>query len=94
MGGIYKSLTIVGFLICAIFSYELLISSLIRKFFHFKPKYDNEFQKPKPNFKRKNSRSSSEKKKGFLTQTEYIQKSIDKKMGVQEIKDEIKEVLG
>ena len=47
LGGIYKSLTIVGFLFCAAFSYQLLISSLIRKFFHFKPRFKNEFPKPK-----------------------------------------------
>ena len=43
IGGIYKSMTIFGFLCCAAFSYDLFISSLIRQLFHFKPRFKNEF---------------------------------------------------
>ena len=55
VGGMYKSLTIVGFLFCAAFSYDLLISSLIRKLFHFKPRFEEEFPKVKNHKYRKDS---------------------------------------
>lgn len=53
IGGIYKSLTILGFLFCAAFSYNLFMASLIRKLFHFKPKFPNE--SPKKKNKRKST---------------------------------------
>lgn len=94
IGGIYKSLTVVGFLFCAAFSYDLFISSLIRQLFHFKPRFPNEFQKKKDkNLPRKNSTGIMMESR-TISQTEYIEKAIDKKMGVKDIKDEIREVTG
>lgn len=92
IGGIYKSLTIVGFLICAAFSYHLFMASLIRKVFHMKPRYPNE--SPKKNRDKSVYKTKVFKKGSKSSPSEYIKKNIDKKLKVKEIKDEIMEVTG
>lgn len=63
MGGIYNSLFTIGFLFCAAFSYNLFLSSLIRKLYHFRARFDSELAKDKSKKKSKNilkRRKSSE----------------------------------
>lgn len=45
LGGIYNSLFTLGFLFCSAFSYNLYLSSLIRKLYHFKARFESELPK-------------------------------------------------
>lgn len=47
IGGLFSSLSLIGRAFNMTFSYNLLISSLIRKLYHFKPKFEEEMQKKK-----------------------------------------------
>ena len=60
LGGIYNSLFTIGFLFCAAFSYNLYLSSLIRKLYHFKARYDSELPKAKKS-KKGNKGNSDDK---------------------------------
>ena len=42
VGSLYTSLTVLGHIIVAIFSYRLLFSNLIGQLYHFRPKFKNE----------------------------------------------------
>ena len=46
-GGMFSSLSLIGMAFNLTFSYNLLLSSLIRKLYHFKPKFDAEVKKKK-----------------------------------------------
>ena len=46
-GGMFSSLSLIGMAFNLTFSYNLLLSSLIRKLYHFKPKFDSEVKKKK-----------------------------------------------
>ena len=47
LGGMFSSLTLIGLAFNLTFSYNLLLSSLIRKLYHFKPRFDSEIKKKK-----------------------------------------------
>lgn len=55
LGGVFKSLSIVGYLFSLAFSYRLLMASLIRKLFHFKPRFESERKKAKKKEERRRS---------------------------------------
>ena len=46
-GGMFSSLSLIGMAFNLTFSYNLLLSSLIRKLYHFKPRFENEVKKKK-----------------------------------------------
>lgn len=47
LGGMFSSLSVIGLIFSMTFSYNLLLSSLIRKLYHFKPKFEKEIKKKK-----------------------------------------------
>ena len=47
LGGLFSSLSLVGMAFTKIFSYNLMLSSLIRKLYHFKPRFESEIKKKK-----------------------------------------------
>jgi hypothetical protein len=47
LGGMFSSLSLIGLILNLTFSYDLLLSSLIRKLYHFKPRFDEEMKKKK-----------------------------------------------
>lgn len=47
LGGLFSSLNIVGLIFTRIFSYNLMLSSIIRKLYHFKPRFESEIKKKK-----------------------------------------------
>ena len=47
IGGMFSSLSMIGLAFNMTFSYNLLLSSLIRKLYHFKPKFEEEIKKKK-----------------------------------------------
>ena len=42
IGGIWNSLMFIGLIFCAAFEYNLFLSSLIRKLFHFPARFEKE----------------------------------------------------
>lgn len=60
LGGIFSSLKSVGFMFTAVFSYQLMMSSLIGKLFHFKPRFPQEIKKKKPKKKNKHATESED----------------------------------
>lgn len=55
IGGLFSSLSLIGLAFNMTFSYNLLMSSLIRKLYHFKPKFEEEMQNKKKKKGDKNS---------------------------------------
>ena len=55
LGGIYNSLYTMGFVYCAAFNYNLFLSSIIAKLYHFKPRFKSEISNKK-NKKKKNKK--------------------------------------
>lgn len=47
LGGLFSSLNVIGLIFTRIFSYNLMLSSIIRKLYHFKPKFESEVKKKK-----------------------------------------------
>ena len=47
LGGIFNSFYLIGFAFTISFSYNLLMSSIIRKLYLFKAKFESEKKKPK-----------------------------------------------
>ncbi len=45
IGGLFGSLKVIGMSITKVLSYNLMLSSLINKLYHFKPKFDGEGKK-------------------------------------------------
>ena len=63
LGGLFSSLTVIGTVFTKIFSYNLMLSSLIRKLYHFKPRFESEVKKKKnkkKGKKKKDSKSTDE----------------------------------
>jgi len=83
IGGIYNSLFTLGFLFCAAFSYRLMMASLIRKVFHFKPRFQRELKKPK-----------KKKHKTPKKEPDAIDKAIQEKLGTDQLKGEFREKMG
>lgn len=46
-GGTYASVNVLGAVIASIFSYDLMMSSLINKLYFFKPRFDSEIKQKK-----------------------------------------------
>lgn len=55
LGGLFSSISVVGLAFTRIFSYHLMISSLIRKLYHFKPRFEEEIKKKKDKKKKKSA---------------------------------------
>ena len=55
LGGLFSSLNVLGLIFTRIFSYNLMLSSIIRKLYHFKPKFETEvkIKKKKKDSKKK-----------------------------------------
>ena len=47
LGGMFSSLSLIGLAFNLTFSYNLLLSSLIRKLYHFRPRFPSEVKKKK-----------------------------------------------
>ena len=47
LGAMFSSLSLIGLVFNMTFSYNLLLSSLIRKLYYFKPKFEKEIKKKK-----------------------------------------------
>ena len=47
LGGLFSSLNLVGLMFTRVFSYNLMLSSIIRKLYHFKPRFESEIKKKK-----------------------------------------------
>eukprot|EP00347_Sterkiella_histriomuscorum_P022902 403336727 len=111
IGGIYNSLFTLGFLFCAAFSYNLYLSSLIRKLYHFKARFFNELPKNKKDKKTKKKKQNQFSINDSRRQSDYegdhdgenyinnqadVRDQIEREhhLGVQEIKDEIRQVIG
>ena len=55
VGGLYASLNVVCLGFTRIFSYNLMLTSIIKKLYHFKPKFESEVKKKKDKHKKKKS---------------------------------------
>ena len=53
LGGLFSALNVIGLMFTRIFSYNLLLSSIIRKLYHFKPKFESEIKVKKKKKDRK-----------------------------------------
>ena len=53
LGGLFSSLSVIGMSTGKVFGYNLMLSSMIRKLYHFKPRFEKEIKKKK---KKKKSR--------------------------------------
>ena len=60
LGGLFSSLNIVGLTFTRVFSYNLMLSSIIRKLYHFKPRFESEIKKKKDKKKKKKKKSNEE----------------------------------
>ena len=58
LGGLFSSLNVIGLIFTRIFSYNLMLSSIIRKLYHFKPKFEKEVKVKKKKTKGKKKRSA------------------------------------
>jgi len=47
MGGLFSSLSVIGMSTGKVFGYNLMLSSMIRKLYHFKPRFEAEIKKKK-----------------------------------------------
>ena len=63
LGGLFSSFAAIGSAFNAIFSYNLMISSLIRKLYHFKPRFETEIKKKKNKKKGKSKETEEQVKK-------------------------------
>ncbi|CDW77920.1 UNKNOWN [Stylonychia lemnae] len=101
LGGIYNSLFTIGFLFCAAFSYNLYLSSLIRKLYHFKARFERKDENQKDNRERSNT-TEYESQAGYIDTNNSINNQQDwreqlqreQNLGVKEIKEEVKQVIG
>ena len=106
LGGLFSSLSAIGSGFTAMFSYNLMISSLIRKLYHFKPRFDTEIKKKKIKKKRKSKdteeEQNKEKKEGHdqdddpmsLEMNKYTEKLSNMKESEQKIFDSMQNNLG
>ena len=53
LGGLFSSLSVLGMAFTKVFTYNLMLSSLIRKLYHFKPRFESEIKKKKDKSKGK-----------------------------------------
>lgn len=58
LGGLFSSLNVIGLIFTRIFSYNLMLSSIIRKLYHFKPKFESEVKVKKKKTKGKKKQSA------------------------------------
>ena len=56
LGGLFSSLTVIGMAFTKVFSYNLMLSSLIRKLYYFKPRFESEVKKHKKQKKKQNKK--------------------------------------
>jgi uncharacterized membrane protein YciS (DUF1049 family) len=61
LGGIYNSLFTLGFVFCAAFNYNLFLSSIISKLYHFKARFESEISNKK-NKKKKNNKKDKKRR--------------------------------
>lgn len=47
LGGLFSSLSVLGMSTGKVFGYNLMLSSMIRKLYHFKPRFEAEVKKKK-----------------------------------------------
>jgi len=47
LGGLFSSLSVIGMSSAKVLGYNLMLSSLIRKLYHFKPRFESEVKKSK-----------------------------------------------
>ena len=47
LGGLFSSLSVIGASSGKVFGYNLMLSSMIRKLYHFKPRFESEVKKKK-----------------------------------------------
>lgn len=106
LGGTYSSLYLIGYAFTVLFSYNLMLSSIIRQLYYFKPRFDSE----KPNKEKKNKKKkgkSDEDKKNELNRRDsldneklidqkraYAEEAEAKKTGKSNIKGAFESVLG
>jgi hypothetical protein len=57
LGGVFAAMRSAGLMFTGIFSYRLMMSSLIGKLFHFRPRFKSEVKKVKKNKKSKQRKS-------------------------------------
>ena len=67
LGGVFAAMRIGGVMFTSAFSYRLMMSSLIGKLFHFRPKFQIEMKKSK-----KNKKEKGKKKKSRYTEIDSI----------------------
>jgi len=105
LGGTYSSLYLIGYGFTVLFSYNLMLSSIIRQLYYFKPRFESE--KPNKDKKKKKGKKSDDEKPNELKRSETIdnEKLIDqkrayaeeaeaKKTGKSDIKLAFESVLG
>jgi hypothetical protein len=93
MGGFFASLKGLGGVFCSIFSYKLLMSSLIGKLFYFRPRFHSELPKEKKKKKGDKSSSDKEEKKRKKKLKVVYNKEIEKTDYLKVFKDSIKDQL-
>ena len=72
LGGLFSSLSIVGASLSKVFSYNLMLSSLIRKLYHFKPRFDSEIKKKKSKTQDKDKLKKQKYEEDLLDQKEIL----------------------
>ena len=103
LGGTYSSLYLIGYAFTVLFSYNLMLSSIIRQLYYFKPRFESE--KPKKKDKKKKKEPEAEKTsdlKGSEVDNEklidqkraYAEEAEAKKTGKSDIKLAFESVLG
>ena len=71
LGGLFSSLSIIGASLSKVFSYNLMLSSLIRKLYHFKPRFESEIKKKK-NKKNKDKLKKKQFEEDLIDQKEIL----------------------
>ena len=61
LGGLFSSLSVLGMSFGKVFGYNLMLSSMIRKLYHFKPRFEEEVKKKKDKKKKGGKKKNKEK---------------------------------
>lgn len=64
IGGLFGSLKVIGMSVTKVLSYNLMLSSLIDKLYHFKPRFDGEGKKNKKDKKKPKKKEIDKVKAG------------------------------
>ena len=103
LGGTYSSLYLIGYGFTVLFSYNLMLSSIIRQLYYFKPRFESEKPKKKDKKKKKESepakstdlKSSDVDDEKLIDQKRaYAEEAEAKKTGKSDIKLAFESVLG